>query len=62
VQFGISTDKPVAEDYDGDGITDVAVWRADGGVFYILRSNGNQFGAVQFGTNGDKPVASAFVP
>jgi hypothetical protein len=29
-QFGANGDKPVAGDYDKDGITDIAVWRNNG--------------------------------
>ena len=62
VQFGAGTDKPAAADYDGDGKTDLAVWRESAGTFYVLKSNGNLFSALQFGTSGDVPVAGAFVP
>jgi len=59
-QFGASSDLPIAGDYDGDGKTDIAVWRASDGVFYIQRSQAG-FAALQFGADGDKPVATAFV-
>lgn len=62
VQFGADTDKLTAGDYDGDGKTDVAVWRNSTGAFYVLRSSGNLFSALQFGQSGDAPVATAFVP
>jgi len=61
IQFGLATDKPVPADYDGDGITDIAIWRETGNpepdraYFYILRSSTNSFQAVMFGTQGDNP-------
>ncbi len=61
IQFGLADDKPTVSDYDGDGKADISVWRASNGVFYVLGTQSG-FTAVQFGTNGDVPVASVYVP
>ena len=61
-QWGTAGDKLVPGDYDGDGRTDIAVWRPSDGVFYILNAAANQPSFVQFGTNGDLPVAAAYIP
>ena len=62
-QFGLATDKLAPADYDGDNITDVAVWRETTpthAYFYILESKTNTFRFEQFGTTGDVPVSADF--
>ena len=60
--WGISTDKPVSADYDGDFKTDIAVWRENGygdpnrSYFFILQSSNNTFRQEQFGSAGDIPT------
>jgi hypothetical protein len=57
--FGlIDSDVNVQSDYDGDGKTDLAVWRNGDGKFYVLRSSDNSVSVVQWGAPGDLPVAS----
>lgn len=55
--FGISTDKIVPGDYDGDRKTDAAVFRD--GTWYLLRSSLG-FTAQQFGMAGDIPQSGDF--
>jgi hypothetical protein len=45
--FGLPGDKPVAGDWDGDGIDTIGVFR--GGVFYLRNSNTNGFADLVFG-------------
>ncbi|MDQ3062030.1 MAG: VCBS repeat-containing protein, partial [Acidobacteriota bacterium] len=57
VAFGIASDRLAPADYDGDFITDIAVFReGSSAYFYILQSRTNTFRAEQFGTTGDVPT------
>jgi hypothetical protein len=59
--FGIGTDQPTPADYDGDGKTDVAVFRSLTGTWYLQRTQSG-FTGVAFGASDDKPIPNAFVP
>jgi Carboxypeptidase regulatory-like domain/FG-GAP-like repeat len=57
VNFGISTDKIVPADYDGDCKTDIAVYR--NGTWYLQRSSAG-FASIQFGLADDIPQPADF--
>ncbi len=56
VSDGIS----VANDYDGDGKIDAAVFRPTGGVWVIRQSSNNQLRTVRFGLTSDTPVPADY--
>ena len=59
--FGANGDVVAVGDYDGDGKSDPTVFRPPSATWFIARTTaGTQI--VQFGANGDQPVANAFVP
>jgi hypothetical protein len=49
-----------SSDFDGDGATDMSVFRPSNGVWYILNSGSNTYTAAQFGANGDIPADGDF--
>ncbi len=57
--FGLTvSDLTVQNDYDGDGKTDIAVWRDTNGTFYYIRSSNRSLGVVQWGSPNDAPIAA----
>ena len=58
--FGLTGDDyNVQGDYDGDGKTDIAIWRQSTGVFSVRSSiNGETLNPVQWGSPGDLPLAA----
>ena len=59
--FGTNGDIPAPGDYDGDGRFDATVFRPSQATWYSQRSTAGTL-IQQFGANGDRPVANAFVP
>lgn len=51
---------PAYFDYEGDGKSDISVFRSSNGTWFRLNSYFNQFRAVQFGTDGDKIVPADY--
>jgi YD repeat-containing protein len=60
VTFGQSGDKPVVGDYDGDGISDLAVFRPSSATWLIQNSSNGTTTTTQFGSSGDIPVAGNY--
>src|SRR5204862_4600631 len=58
---GLATDVPVPGDYDGDGNTDIAVFRPNEGHWYVLRSSDQQAQVTAWGA-GYAPYNDVAVP
>jgi uncharacterized delta-60 repeat protein len=59
-QFGFNTDSIVPADYDGDGHSDLAVFRPSEGNWYWLNSGSNTYSIVHFGMDGDIPAPADY--
>lgn len=53
-----STDLTTQNDYDGDGVTDISIWRSTEAIIYVLRSSDGGFYGVRWGTPTDIPIAA----
>ena len=58
--FGLADDIPQQGDYDGDGTTDIGVFRQSNGVWYVIESSTRQFRAVKWGEPEDIPITSIY--
>lgn len=51
--FGNAISRNINADFDGDGKTDISVYRPAGGIWYVLRSSNSTFTATSFGVETD---------
>ena len=58
MQWGATTDRPVAADYDGDRRTDLAVFRPSAGTWHIVFSGSGRPSGVNWGGVEDVPIPS----
>ena len=51
--WGVNGDIPVPGDYDGDGLSDLAVWRPSNGTWFVIGSADGVLHSFQWGQPGD---------
>lgn len=57
LSWGVSTDRILTEDFDGDAKSDIAVWRPGAqGQFFIIQSSNSTVRVADFGQTGDDPT------
>ncbi len=59
LNFGLAEDIPLPADYDGDGITDIGVYRPSTSTWYAQRSTGGYL-ELQLGSVGSIPVVGDY--
>ncbi len=57
MQFGVAGDLPIPADYDGDGKTDMTIFRHSTMGWYGVNSTNGSFSARGFGLSGDIPAS-----
>ncbi len=62
VAWGMNGDVPVQGDYDGDGKTDLAIYRLTNGAgaWWIYKSSDGSYYTVSLGVNDDKPAPADY--
>jgi hypothetical protein len=58
--FRVSVNRSPTADFDGDGRTDLSVFRPSDGSWWVMNSGDNTVTARSFGSNGDKIVPGDF--
>jgi hypothetical protein len=57
---GEAGDVPVPADYDGDGLTDLGIWRPGTATWWAKKTMGGVMHAQPFGMNGDVPLPADY--
>lgn len=58
--FGLKNDKPAPADYDGDGTTDIGVFRPNDSTWHVINSRDGSYFTTQFGSSTDIPLPSDY--